>query len=133
MKVVFDTSVFISAFAIPGSLAENVFLAAVKGRIELFSSPAILTETANKLQEKFGVSEEEAIMVLRQINKSAQIIKPKIKLDILADEPDNRILECAVTAKVDLIVTGDKKILKLKNHDGIGICRVADLLHSIND
>lgn len=133
MKVVFDTSVYISAFAIQGSLAEHAFLAAVKGKIKLFTSPAILTETANKLQDKFGASEEEAILVLRQVNKSAEIVKPRIKVDILKDEPDNRILECAATAKADLIVTGDKQILKLKSYEGIGICRVADFLRVIND
>jgi len=26
----------------------------------------------------------------------------------LADEPDNRILECGLAAKADIIVTGDK-------------------------
>ena len=30
------------------------------------------------------------------------------------DEPDNRILECALAARADTVVTGDRHLLKLK-------------------
>ena len=35
-------------------------------------------------------------------------------LRILKDEPDNRILECAQKAGADVIVTGDKQLLRLQ-------------------
>jgi uncharacterized protein len=40
---------------------------------------------------------------------------------VLEDEPDNRILECATFGKVDIIVTGDKEMLHLKEHMGVKI------------
>lgn len=128
IKVVFDSSVFISAFAIPRCKSETALLLAIKGKVALYTSPAIMAETANKLREKFDLSEDEIILVLKQISKTAEVIKPEEKIDILRDEPDNRILECALFAKVNLIVTGDKHLLKLKNYQGIGIVRVADFL-----
>jgi len=131
ISVVFDTSVYISAFAIPGSLSEQAFIAAMRGKVRLFTSPAILTETANILRSKFGATEDEAILVLRQINRSAEIIRPDASIDKLADTPDNRILECAVAAGASLVVTGDRHILKLKSYEAIGICRVAEFLHTI--
>jgi hypothetical protein len=42
------------------------------------------------------------------------IVKPCRQFAVLADEPDNRILECAVTGGADAIVAGDKALLQLK-------------------
>jgi len=130
IKVVFDTSLFISAFAISGSKSEEAYLLAVKGKIRLFVSTAILAETAKKLKEKFQIPQDNIIDVIEQIGKTADVIKPQIKVEELSDDPDNRILECAVAAKANLIVTGDKHLLKLKNYQGVGIVRVADLLYT---
>lgn len=133
LKVVFDTSVLVPAVAISGTKSEQAYLLAVRGKISLFVSPAILTETANKLREKFQIPEDEIITVLKQISKMAEVIKPRIEIKELLDDPDNRILECALAAKADLIVTGDKHLLKLKNYQGIGIVRVADLLYTVRE
>lgn len=47
------------------------------------------------------------------------------------DRPDNRILECAVTAQANTIVTGDEYLLKLRTFEGIAIVRVTDFLRVI--
>jgi predicted nucleic acid-binding protein len=52
-------------------------------------------------------------------------------LAVLEDVPDNRILECAVTAEADLIVTGDRRLLSLKAFEEIAIVRLADFLRTI--
>jgi len=54
LKVVFDTNIFISAFVIPGGKAEASYSHALRKDFTLYSSVAILTETAQKLEEKFG-------------------------------------------------------------------------------
>ncbi len=56
MKVVFDTNIYISAFAIPGGNAEEASLYAVHRRFELFVSISILSRTANTLRDKFSWS-----------------------------------------------------------------------------
>jgi predicted nucleic acid-binding protein len=38
------------------------------------------------------------------------------RLHLLADEPDNRILECAVAAKARYIVTGDRALRALSKY-----------------
>jgi predicted nucleic acid-binding protein len=43
---------------------------------------------------------------------------------------DNRILECAVFGKADLIVTGDKEMLRLKEYMGVKIASLRDYLES---
>jgi len=128
VRVVFDTNIFISAFAIPGGHAEEVYLHAVRGTFELFTSVSILTETTNTLRTKFEWSDDKVQRVLRSISKSATVLKTRPHLHILKDEPDNRILECALLATADIIVTGDRHLLSLTRHRGISIVGLADFL-----
>jgi uncharacterized protein len=126
LKVVFDTNIFISAFVIPGGKAEEVYLHALKGEFDLYSSVAILTETAQKLREKFAWPENQIVLFLKAISKVATVIKTIPQLHILADEPDNRILECALEANADFIVTGDRHLLSLKHFQNIKIASLAN-------
>lgn len=50
---------------------------------------------------------------------------------MLADIPDYRILECAVIAQADLIVTGDHRLLKVKEFERIPLVHLADFLRMI--
>ena len=127
-KVVFDTNVYISAFITKGGKAEQAWKLALEGKVEVFTSVAILTEMAGKLRDKFHWRDELIKATIKHIAKIAKVIKPSIKINILADEPDNRILECAQVAGADVIVTGDKHLLDLVAFDGIRIIRLADLL-----
>ena len=49
---------------------------------------------------------------------------------VFRDEPDNRILERAVFRKADLIVTGDKEMLRLKEYMGVKIASLRDYVES---
>jgi putative PIN family toxin of toxin-antitoxin system len=128
MKVVFDTNVFISAFIVTASQAERAFLLARQRRFELCTSVAILTETARKLREKFDQSDEDIKDALKMISRAADVLKPSIRLNVLKDAPDNRILECAVQARADLVVTGDRHLLRLRKFQDIPILRLVDFL-----
>jgi len=128
MRVVFDTNVFVSAFVIAGSQGERAFLLARAKRFELHTSIPILTETAGVLRRKFGQDERDIKQTLRQIGRTAVVSKPASKLRVVDDEADNRILECALDNRVDLVVTGDRHLLKLRRFEGIPIVRLADFL-----
>jgi putative PIN family toxin of toxin-antitoxin system len=128
LKVVFDTNIFISAFVIPGSQGEEAYLHAMKGNFNLFSSVAILTEMAQKLREKFGWQEDKITRLLKAISKVSTVIKTQPHLHLLADDPDNRILECAMAVKADFIVTGDKHLLSLKTFQNISIVKLSNFL-----
>jgi putative PIN family toxin of toxin-antitoxin system len=128
MRVVFDSNVFISAFVVPGSQGERAFLLAQGNRFELHTSVAILTETAGVLRRKFDQDEDDIKQALRQISRAAVVSKPVTKLRVVDDDADNRILECALRGQVDLVVTGDRHLLKLRRFEGIPIVRLADFL-----
>ena len=128
MKVVFDTNIYISAFAIPGGRAEEAYLLALKGKFTLYSSVSILTETAQKLRNKFDWEEYKTTRLLKSIGRLAVVVKPQRRLHVLPDDPDNRILECAEESKADLIVTGDKHLLSLKTFRGTDIITLSEFL-----
>lgn len=132
LKVVFDTNVYISAFISPGSKAEDAFLLALNRKVKLYTSVPILTETAKKLREKFLWHDDKITAALKHINRVATVLKPVKKLNILSDAPDNRILECAKEADANLIVTGDRHLLTLKEYEGIGITRIAEFLYTVS-
>lgn len=125
MRVVFDTNVFISAFVIPGSQGERAFLLAHQRRFELQTSVAILTETARTLREKFGQPDEDIRHAIKLISRVAKVSKPLVEVRVLRDAPDNRILECAIETRADLVVSGDRHLLKLKEFQGIPVIRLA--------
>ena len=130
-KVVFDTNVYISAFITKGGKAEQAWRLALEGKVEVWTSVAILMEMAGKLREKFHWRDELIKAAIKHIANTAKVIKPSIKINMLADEPDNRILECAQGAGAEIIVTGDKHLLDLVSFKGIKISRIADFLKSI--
>jgi len=127
-KVVFDTNVYISAFITRGGKAEQAWRLALEGKVEVWTSVAILMEMAGKLREKFHWRDELIKAAIKHIANTAKVIKPSIKINMLADEPDNRILECAQGAGAEIIVTGDKHLLDLVAFEGIKIIRIADFL-----
>ena len=131
--MVFDTNIFISAFVIPGSQGEEAYLHAMKGNFNLFSSIAILTEMAQKLREKFGWQENKIARLLKAITKVAVVLKTKTRIHLVADEPDNRILECATAAKADFIVTGDKHLLSMKHFQNIPTLKLSDFLEVLDE
>ncbi|MDF0674815.1 MAG: putative toxin-antitoxin system toxin component, PIN family [Nitrospira sp.] len=128
MRVVFDTNIYISAFAIPGGTAEEAYLHAIQGRFELFTSVAILTETARVLQTKFDWAEDKVRHAVQEISQTATVLRPRPTLHLLKDEPDNCILECAIAAQAARIVSGDRHLLSLKRHADIAIISLADFL-----
>lgn len=132
MQAVLDTNVLISAFTKPNGRLIALWQAAEKRRFHLLISPVIIAEVADKLREKFGWDEPRIIRQAKLLARTGKIIVPRITLDVIHDDPDdNRILECAVAGKADLIVSGDRHLRKLKSYEGIPIVRPVDFLRTL--
>jgi predicted nucleic acid-binding protein len=57
-------------------------------------------------------------------------VRPAKKVSVLEDEADNRIIECAFGGTADVIVTGDKEMLTLKEYRGTTIISLREYLSS---
>lgn len=129
-RVVLDTNVFFSAYGYGGKPACLV-AAALDGEFELMTSPAIMVELARVLATGLGADVERIRSVVVQITRSAAVIRPTTKLDVVVDESDNRILECAVDGGADLIVSGDRHLLQLGEFRDIEVMTVAKALDAL--
>jgi predicted nucleic acid-binding protein len=49
-------------------------------------------------------------------------------LDVVRDLDDNRVLEAAVTGRVDAVVSGDRDLLELGEYEGIAILTAVQFL-----
>lgn len=128
-RIVVDTNVFVSALNFGGK-PDEVFALALEGKVQLIVSPVILAETAGVLLEKFGWSHQRVEEALETIQAIATIVHPAERISLIkAPDADNRILECAVEGKADVIATGGTKHLRpLKTFRGIPIVSPAEFL-----
>jgi putative PIN family toxin of toxin-antitoxin system len=114
VKVVFDTNILVSALVFPGGRADIALRRIIEERDQLLLSKPILDVLLGILARKFARDAEELAHVAVFLSNLSVVVRPRRKFAVLADEPDNRILECAVTGRADVIVTGDKALLALK-------------------
>ena len=122
MRVVLDTNVVVSGLNFPGN-ERLVLELALRGRFELYLSPFILEEVTGVLGRKFGWDEDRVSEACRALEKAAAVIEPRRLPDVIeANEADNRILECAMEASAEYLVTGDRKhLLPLEEHRSVRI------------
>ena len=80
------------------------------------------------LAGKFSRDAEELARVAVFLDDLATTVRPRRKLRIVQDDPDNRVLECAVTGRAALIVTGDSGLLALGEYRGVRIVSLRDYL-----
>ena len=128
MKVVFDTNVFVSALTLPDGRGDQALRKIVEGEDSLALSKQILDELLSVLARKFARNREELARVAVFLSNLGEIVEPAESLTVLADEPDNRIVECALAANAQLIVTGDRAMLALGEYQGIRIISLSTYL-----
>jgi putative PIN family toxin of toxin-antitoxin system len=116
VKVVFDTNIWISIFM--EKKLRDQFLR-TKQNFTVYVSDDITLEISKVLQypkvstviRKTGLNEKDLLRILK-VNSIK--VKPEVKLHAVnQDVKDNKILECALAANADVIVTGDKHLLSM--------------------
>jgi putative PIN family toxin of toxin-antitoxin system len=128
LRVVFDTNILVSALVFPGGRGEAALLRIVKEQDQLIISKPILDELLGVLGRKFARDAEELAHAAVFVAELGILVRPRKKLHVLADDPDNRILECAIAGRADAIVTGDKALLKLHNYLDVRILSLQEFL-----
>jgi putative PIN family toxin of toxin-antitoxin system len=126
-RVTADSNIYISAYLRGGKPLDLVELARAK-QIELAVSEDILSEKGRVLapNSRWGRA------MCRRISRAARVHEvgsPAETFDVVpADASDNSIVECAVEAGSDVIVTGEAHLLSLESFRGIRILRVSQFL-----
>ena len=131
LRVVLDTNVYVSALHF-GGLPLELLLLGRGEEVTFFASPAILGELTGVLTEKFHWDEQRVTDAIATLGQFVVIIQPRRRLRVVRrDEADNRILECAVAAQADCIVSGDRDLLDLRRFRRIPIQTPRAFIESI--
>jgi uncharacterized protein len=130
MRLVLDTNVLVSAFlweGIPGRLIEL----AGESEIEIYTSRDLLDELSEVLhRKKLAKSVQATGFTAAELVKHYQrlafrVTTRQLTQRISRDADDDQILACALAAKADMIVTGDKDLIILDTFRNMPIVTAA--------
>ncbi|MGQ0545672.1 MAG: putative toxin-antitoxin system toxin component, PIN family [Betaproteobacteria bacterium] len=134
MRLVLDTNVVASGLLWDSGPPARLLEIAGTQSVELFTSTALLAELARILaREKFARHVEASALsiddlVLGYAALSTVIASASISPAVAQDPDDDRVLACALAARVDAVVSGDHRLLNLKTYQGIDIISPAEAL-----
>jgi putative PIN family toxin of toxin-antitoxin system len=121
-KLVVDTNVLLSSFISAGP--PRIIVNRIRDRLDLLClSPAILEEYLIVLQ-RAGIAEDllsSLVSLLRDLDRTLPVL-PSQHVEVIRDDPsDNMFLECAIEARADYVISGDRHLRRLKSFRGIEI------------
>jgi len=130
LRVVLDTNVLLSMLGFPGGRMDALWDVIQDGLCDVFLSEFILQELSRNLHKKAKLPASDVQDVLILLRNRATMINPHVHLDVIKrKDSENRILECAVDAKADVLVTGNfQDLLPLREFRGIAILTPRDFL-----
>jgi uncharacterized protein len=128
VKVVFDTNVLIAALVFPGGKGDAALHRIVEEKDRLVISKPVIDELLGVLARKFARDAEALSHAAVFISELAVLVAPRRRLRIVKDDPDNRIIECALAGHADAIVTGDRALLALREYKGVRIISLREYL-----
>ena len=115
-KIILDTNVIVSSLIqknYPYLIVEHC----IEGNAKICLSNEILQEYIEVLNRpkfsRFYDFKTNADFLIARLSEMAELFEPENKLNIINDEPDNRLLELAQTVKADFIITGNTNDFKM--------------------
>jgi uncharacterized protein len=128
LRAVIDTNLFVSGLFAEEGVTHDLQELWISKSFELVVSEEILKEIKTTLQKSYihkelfiYKGEEDGIIELIR-ERAFVITHDRFKTDrIKKDKSDNKFLACALEAKADFVVSGDKHLLELKHYQGIQI------------
>ena len=136
MRVVLDTNVVASGF-LWGGMPRQLLQAAREKKLQLCTSTTLLLELTDilgraKFARKFAAAQLSVDQLVERYTLLTTVVHPAtITPTILNDPDDDQVLACALAAKAEPIVSGDRHLLDLKEYRGMRIVRVADAVKNI--
>jgi putative PIN family toxin of toxin-antitoxin system len=136
VRLVLDTNTVVSALLWHGP-PHQLFTRSRAFSLAFFSSPALLTKLEEvlaypKLAKAVAASGLTPAQLLQRYLRLATVVQPTpIAPTVLADPDDDHVLACALAAKAELIVSGDRHLLGLHEYQGIPILNTSDALQRL--
>jgi hypothetical protein len=133
MRVVVDTNVFVSSFF--GGNPKKVIDLWRNGEITLCLSKDVVDEYV-EVMERLRLPKKLTSEVLTLFASGFNLIfagrTPSLDI-VSADPDDNKLFECAVALKAQIIVSGDKAVIGVRDYMGIKVENPQQFLAGIRD
>jgi putative PIN family toxin of toxin-antitoxin system len=133
MRVVVDTNVFVSSFF--GGNPKKVIDLWRNGEITLCLSKDVVDEYV-EVMERLRLPKNLTSEVLTLFASGFNLIfagrTPSLDI-VSADPDDNKLFECAVALKAQIIVSGDKAVIGVRDYMGIKVENPQQFLAGIRD
>ena len=127
-KIVADTNIIVSSIFWNGK-PYRVVQKGINRELLIFISRDIINELKVVLKRDFGLEEQEIEDITKAISLFTHLVKTNREIDIVKeDRKDNIILECALAADANYIVSGDSHLLNLKEFRGIKVLSADEFL-----
>jgi len=130
-RVVFDTNVLVSAMLSKKGASRGLLSLAASRKIEGVTLLAILCELGRITSRDCDFSKHKIERIIGDFLCFLEVIRPTERLKIVADDADNRVLECAVACKADYIASWDAHLTDLKSYRGIEIANPGKILDAL--
>ena len=133
-RLVIDTNALVSYLLLPRSFVGKAIQKALEH--DLLFSEATMNELADVLaRPKFDayISMEDRQQFLRLLLRIVVVV-PVVSRVLVCRDPhhDDKVLEVAINGNADLILTGDKDLLSLREFKGIAIMSPASYLDRLS-
>jgi hypothetical protein len=138
MIVVLDTNVIISALLSAGGPPAQIIDLWEAGVFGVATSAPLLDELKRALDYKqvkkyLKLAPDEINTLLGRWSTISIYVEPEVELDVVEDDlDDNRVLECAIAAEANYIISGDKHLLDLGEYQGIEVLPPAGFIVLLN-
>jgi putative PIN family toxin of toxin-antitoxin system len=127
MRVVFDTGVLFAALISRNGLCATVVEQALQDD-DVFLSGFILDELRSSRTRKTALSSSTIDGFVALLGEAAELVVPaSVAPDVCRDVDDAVVLGTAMSAKADVLVTGDKDLLVLGRFSGVAIVTPREL------
>lgn len=74
----------------------------------------------------------DADLIRARLERVAELVSPAHVLSVITEDPDDdRVLECAIAGRADIIISGDRHVLKLGEYEGIAIMTARQFMDRI--
>jgi uncharacterized protein len=128
MKVVIDTNVFVSSFF--GGIPKKIIDLWSSGEIILCLSQPIIEEYLRVVQDLNLAEDEELreLLALFARGESVLFTAAPTEVNVSRDPGDDKFIECALSLRADVIISGDKDLTSIVEYAGIKILRPRQFL-----
>jgi hypothetical protein len=138
LRVVLDTSIFVSSLLVKEELPAQVLDAWRERQYLLIIFPSIIAEIRatlgySSIRCKYGIVDEDVEQLVALLEQDALLVAGEANVagSIPQDPADEIVLACAIDAQADVIVSGDRHLLELGSYQAISILTARQFLERL--